>query len=115
MVGTPGGNVYLRLSLMRPRAGEAAHVGEILDELARYYAGLPGFIEGFTLVESAKGEEVGRVGMWRSEADAEHAANQQHVMVLRAELMRVVEPGSHLEKSFTAEGRQAAESTARSS
>ena len=111
MVGSAGNNIYLRLSLMRPRSGEEAHVSEILDELARVYAAQPGYLEGYTLVASDPGQEVGRVGLWRSEADAEHAASLQHVMALRAELIRVVEPGSHLEKSFQAEGRQPAEST----
>lgn len=111
MVGSAGGNIYLRLSLMRAKPGEEAHVSEILDELIRFYSTRSGYVEGYTLVESDPGQEVGRLTLWRSEADAEHVASMDHVMALRAELIRVVEAGSHLEKSFRAEGRQPAEPT----
>jgi heme-degrading monooxygenase HmoA len=95
--------VYVRLSLMRPKGGQEALVTEILNDLLGFYSSQPGYLEGYSLSSNDPGPEVGRVTLWRSEHDAEATASAQHVMSQRSELMRVVEPGTHLERSFTAE------------
>ncbi|HTE83693.1 MAG TPA: hypothetical protein VK821_03100 [Dehalococcoidia bacterium] len=96
------GNVYVRLSLVRPKSGQEEKVSDILNDLVGFYAGQPGYLQGYTLVTTAPGSEVGRLTMWRSERDAETTASTQHVMAQRSELMRLVEGGSHIERSFTA-------------
>jgi len=88
---------------VRPKSGQETKVAEILDDLVGFYAGQPGYLQGYTLVTTAPGSEVGRLTMWRSERDAEVTANNQHVMSQRSELMRLVEGSSHIERSFTAE------------
>lgn len=40
--------------------------------------------------------------MWRSEEQADHAANTQHVLTVRAEIMQRIEEDSHIERSYTA-------------
>jgi heme-degrading monooxygenase HmoA len=99
--------VYVRLSLVVPKAGQAAAVAAILDDLLNVYAAQPGYIEGFALDSQLPGGEVGRLTFWRSEQDAEATAGNQHVMAQRAELLRLVEGESHIERSFFATRREA--------
>ena len=96
------GNVYVRLSLVRPKAGQEEKVAEILNDLVGFYAAQPGYLQGYTLETNAPGSEVGRLTMWKSEHDAEATASNQHVMAQRSELLRLVEGGSHIERSFSA-------------
>ena len=104
MADSAGGRPYVRLSLMRPKSGQAAQVSEILNDLVKFFSAQPGYLDGYTLVSADPESETGRLTLWRSERDAEHVANTQHVLSLRADLMRLVESGSHLEKSFQGEG-----------
>jgi heme-degrading monooxygenase HmoA len=111
LVDSADPSIYMRLSLMRPRAGQSAEVGEILNKLVSFYSEQSGYIEGYTLVAQDPSSEVGRLTLWKSERDAENVANTQHVLSLRADLMRFVEGGSHVEKSFQADGTRAAPAT----
>ncbi len=99
--------VYVRLSLVVSKSGQEARVAEILDDLLNVYAAQPGYIEGYTLRPELRGGEVGRLTFWRSEDDAEATASNQHVMAQRAELLRLIENDSHVERSFLAERREA--------
>jgi len=103
MADLPEGNVYVRLSLMQPKSGQDAEVSKILNDLVIFFARQPGYIRGFTLTSPARDNQIGRLTFWESEHDAENTANTQHVLSLRAELLRLVETGSHLERSFVAE------------
>jgi heme-degrading monooxygenase HmoA len=105
MADTGSEQVYVRLSLVRPKPGQEARVTEILNDLLNVYASQPGYLQGYSLTSNDPGTEIGRLTMWRSEHDAEATANSQHVMAQRAELMRLVEGGSHVERSFLAEPR----------
>ena len=111
MAETAGENVYVRLSLVRPKTGQESRVSDILNDLVGFYANQPGYLQGYTLVTTAPGSEVGRLTLWRSEHDAEATASAQHVMSQRSELLRLVEGGSHIERSFTAEPHAAAKPT----
>jgi hypothetical protein len=99
----PEGSVYVRLSLMQPKSGQEAEVSKILSDLVAFYAQQPGYIRGFTLVSPARESQIGRLTFWTAERDAENVANTQHVLALRAELLRHVEPGTDNERSFVAE------------
>jgi hypothetical protein len=103
MADLPDGNIYVRLSLMQPKSGQEADVSQILTDLVAFYAQQPGYIRGFTLVSPARENQIGRLTFWLTEHDAENVAQTQHVLSLRAELLRLVESGSHLERSFVAE------------
>jgi heme-degrading monooxygenase HmoA len=102
MVDSGTGNVYVRLSLVRPRAGQEDLVANILNDLLNFYSSQPGYIEGYSLSSNDPGPEVGRLTLWRAEHDAEATASAQHVMSRRSELMRVIEGGSQIERSFIA-------------
>lgn len=104
------GNVYVRLSLVRPKSGQEERVSEILDDLVSFYSGQAGYLNGYTLETTAPGSEMGRLTMWRSEQDAEATAHNQHVMARRSELLRFVEGSSNIERSFTALRHRATES-----
>jgi hypothetical protein len=95
-------SVYVRLSLVRPRAGQKDRVSKILDELVDFYATQPGYLHGYTLVSNAPGYQFGRLTFWRSERDAEATAGDQHVMARRSELLELIDGRSHIERSYTA-------------
>ena len=58
---------WVRVSLMKPKAGRQAEVDQLLTELADYFAEQDGFVEGYIL--HAKDGLVGRVTIWETEAD----------------------------------------------
>ena len=93
---------YVRLSLMNPKAGEERLVAGLMDNLLEFFSGRPGYVRGYALIDGDPQGRVGRITMWKSEADADHAANTQHVLTVRAEIMQRIEEESHIERSYTA-------------
>ena len=89
---------YVRVSLMQPKSGRHAEAQQHLGELADFFAKQPGFIDGYNLHTSDA--LVGRVTMWDSEASADRAAQDTHVLAVRSRLNTVVEDGSHQEHAF---------------
>lgn len=89
---------YVRVSLMQPKPGRHEEVGKLLAELAEFFAGQQGFVEGYRL--HSKDELVGRVTVWDSEASADHAAQETHVLAIRSRLSADIEEGSHEEHAF---------------
>jgi hypothetical protein len=102
-------SVYVRLSLVRPKAGQKDRVSQILDELVDFYATQPGYLHGYTLVSNAPGYQFGRLTFWRSERDAETTAGDQHVMAQRSELLNLIDGRSHIERSYSAVPHRSAE------
>jgi hypothetical protein len=107
MADATNAQVYVRLSLVVPNPGQEARVSMILDDLLTFYAAQPGYLEGYSLDPQRPGGELGRLTFWRSEDDAEVTAGNQHVMAQRAELLRLIEGDSHVERSFLATRREA--------
>jgi hypothetical protein len=95
---------YVRLALMRPRPGQDKRVSEVIDGLLAHFATQPGYVRGYKLTGEPHVPEgqVGRLTVWASEADANHAAIAQYVLSARSELMRLVDEDSHVERSYTA-------------
>lgn len=93
---------YIRLSLLQPLRAEEERLLKIQLDLLRYFAGQPGFIDGYILRSNDHSSEIGRLGIWESEAHADQAANAGHVMALRSEINRLIS-GPHTERSFSAE------------
>jgi quinol monooxygenase YgiN len=93
---------YVRLSLMNPRAGKEKLVAGLMDNLLQFFAEQPGYVRGYALVDGDPQGRVGRITMWKSEEEADHAANTQHVLTVRSEIMPLVEDDSHVERSYTA-------------
>ncbi len=98
----PEATFYVRLSLMNPKAGEVEKVSSIMDDLLAHFSDRPGFVRGYKLLSGDPEDRCGRLTVWKSEREADHAATSQHVLSTRSELMLVVEEDSHVERSFTA-------------
>jgi heme-degrading monooxygenase HmoA len=95
--------LYVRVSLMRPRAGQDETVARIMDELVRFYAKQPGYVTGYKIRSADELNQLGRITIWRSEHDAAAAAGTTHVMAKRSALNEIIEPDSHAERSYHAE------------
>ena len=93
---------YIRLSLMNPKPGQEKRVSQIQDELLTYLIGKPGYVRGYKLTSGDPQGRIGRLGVWRSEADAEAQASSDRVLALRSEMLRLVEDDSHAEHSYAA-------------
>ena len=93
---------FVRVTYVVPREGQVERVREQLKKLSDYYATQPGYIEGYLLNPHpmAKPPAMGRFGVWESDRVAEDAAQAEHGMALRAELLRLIDEDSHLELTF---------------
>lgn len=93
---------FVRVTYVVPREGQVARVSEQLKKLSDYYATQPGYVEGYLLNPHpmANPPAMGRFGVWESDKAAEDAAQSQHAMALRAELLRLIDEDSHLELTF---------------
>lgn len=94
---------FVRLSLVTPLPGKAEEVAAIMDDLVSFYAKQPGWIGGYKLHAADEVGDMGRITVWRSIEDADASAQTNHNMSRRAELMPLIEEGSHEERSFHAE------------
>ena len=97
-----GAAFYVGLSLMKPKPGEEKLVAALMDNLLEFFAEQPGYERGYVLLEGDTQGWVGRITLWESEEKADHAANTQHVLAVRAEIMHRIEEDSHIERSYTA-------------
>ncbi len=93
---------YIRLSLMNPKPGEEKLVAGLMDNLLDYFTKQPGYVRGYALLDGDPQGRVGRITLWESEEQADHAANTQHVLTVRSEIMLRIEENSHIERSYTA-------------
>ncbi len=93
---------YVRISLMNAKQGSEELVAGLMDNLLTFFIGKPGYVRGYALLEGDPRGRVGRITVWNSEEEADQAANTQHVLTVRAEIMQRIEQGSHVERSFTA-------------
>ncbi len=99
-------DVFCPRYLRRPtRWSGRASEGAELTKLSAYYATQPGYIEGYLLLPHAEANPpaLGRFGAWESDKMAEEAAQAEHGMALRAELLRLIHEESHLELTFVGE------------
>jgi len=93
--------MYLRISLLVPREGHEAEARRLEEQLLAFLARQPGFIDGYLLTVSDDSADLGRVTIWHGEADADHAANLDHVLALRSRLLQITEE-ERFERSFQA-------------
>ena len=93
---------FVRLSLVEPRKGEEERVSQIQDDLLEFYSKQPGFVRGYKLLTGDPEDRCGRLTVWKSKEDRDQAANKQHVLSTRSELMLLVVKDSHEERSYTA-------------
>src|SRR3990172_11482547 len=90
---------YVRLSLVMAKPGEEERVSEIMDGLLEFMATQPGYVRGYKLVREYPDPRTGRITVWKSEEDADRAAQTQHILSVRSELIQFVEGGFHIEPS----------------
>jgi len=93
---------YVRLSLVIAKEGQEEAVSEMMDALLEFLATQPGHVRGYKLVRRHPDPRIGRITVWQSEHDADRAAQTQHVLSVRSELMQLIEEDSHVERSYTA-------------
>lgn len=93
--------LYLRFSLLAPFQEHEVEVRDLERELLAFLSQQPGFVDGFLLTATDGSMEMGRVTVWRSEADADHAATLDHVLAVRSRLLETTEE-ERLERSFQA-------------
>ncbi|HET9303037.1 MAG TPA: hypothetical protein VFO20_09700 [Propionibacteriaceae bacterium] len=86
---------------MTPRAGLETDLLEAQKDLLKFFAEQPGYVDGY-LLNVRDGSEVGRLGIWETEAQADQAANSDHVLAVRARITRLIQEG-HSERSFLAD------------
>ena len=98
---------YVRLSLLATLEGHEAEARRVEEELLAFLAQQPGFVDGYLLSAPGPSPEVGRLTVWESEADADHAANLDHVLALRSRLLQITEE-DRFERSFQADRRRGA-------
>ena len=92
-----------RQSVVHPLPDQVGSVEDLLDQLEAYYATFPGYLLGFRYRPHGNPGEIGRIALWRSHEDANNAAQDIHVVALRARLTNVVH-GEHLERVLDIEG-----------
>jgi quinol monooxygenase YgiN len=78
-------------------------VEALLDELEATYATLPGYVLGFRYKPQSIPGELGRIALWRSHEDTDHAAGNTHVQALRSRLNTLIQ-GEHVEHVLEVEG-----------
>lgn len=93
---------YIRISFMNPKPGSEELVAGLMDNLLKSFVDQPGYVRGYALLDGDPQGRVGRITVWNSEEDADRAANTQHVLTVRAEIMQRIEEDSHIERSYTA-------------
>ncbi len=103
---------YVRLSLMVAKDGEKPSVSQMMDDLLDFLATQPGYVRGYKLIREYPDPRMGRLTVWQSEQHADHAAQTQHVLSVRSELMQLIEEDSHIERSYTAYDPQLAKTVA---
>jgi len=81
---------YIRISLTEPKPEHIEETRGVHRELLRFDKTLPGFIDGYFAEDMESAHRMGRVTFWEGKADADHAAQQQHTLTLRAQLLRLI-------------------------
>lgn len=90
---------YMRIALMSPRPEHAEQVHDLQVELLQYDKTLHGFLGGYVLETEDGTDRIGRVAIWETRSDADHAAQEQHTLTRRSDLLRLIRrgPSSRLE------------------
>jgi quinol monooxygenase YgiN len=92
---------FTRLSLMDPRPGMRDRVIEMHAQLLDWLPSQPGYVRGYLVIGGDPQGRVGHIDVWRSEQEADQAAQSAHVLALRAELLLLIDEDSHAEHKYT--------------
>ena len=94
--------VYVRLSLSQAKPGNEAAVAKIEDDLMAFLAKQPGYLHGYQIVGGDSEGRVGRLTLWESDQHADQAAQTEHVLSKRSQLIMLIEGDLHVEDSWIA-------------
>jgi quinol monooxygenase YgiN len=95
--------LYIRISLMVPLPAHAGAAADLLDAVANYLNGQPGYLGAYVLQPQPATGMIGRVTLWEDEASADAVAQSAHMLSLRSELAPLIAESTHLEFGFYAE------------
>jgi quinol monooxygenase YgiN len=90
---------YIRLSIMKPRPGEAQRMEDFMRKLTGLVLEQEGCIESYLMKPHDDSGEIARIAIYTDEQAAENSANSTPVMALRSEIHLLSEPG-HIERAF---------------
>ena len=85
-----------RISMMHMVPERRAEVAKLLAELEEFVSQQPGYVLGFQFANHEEENQLGRVSVWRTHEDADHAATLDHTMFLRSRLHMLIQAG-HIE------------------
>ena len=91
---------FVRLSITTPRRGETARVLEIMQKLADAARETQGCLFSYVLKPEDGSPDVARIAVYEDHVAADHLANTEHMLSLRAQLHLLIEPG-HVEHAYT--------------
>ena len=94
--------VYVRMSLVKAKAGQQAAVTKIEDDLMAFFTKQPGYIHGYQIIGGDSDGRVGRLTLWESDQHADQAAQTAHVLAQRSEMLLLIEGDTHVEDSWIA-------------
>ena len=86
-----------RISLMKILPHNRNEVTRLHASLEEFLSKQKGYILGFSFEAIGDTETMGRVSLWASEEDANHAATLDHTVGLRSQIHILTEPG-HIEQ-----------------
>ena len=95
--------LYIRISLMVPLPGHVEAATNLLDAVANFLNGQPGYLGAYVLQPQPSTGMIGRVTLWEDEASADAVAQSAHMLSLRSELVPLINESTHLEYGFNAE------------
>ena len=95
--------LYIRIGLMVPLPGHEDAAIDLLDDVANYCNGQPGYLGAYILKPQPSTGMIGRVTLWEDEESAVTVAQSAHMLAVRSELDRVVAEDTRLEFGFNAE------------
>lgn len=110
MVSAADDRLYVRLSLSKAKAGSEQEAAKIEDDLMSFFAQQPGYVWGYRILPEEAGGRGGRLTLWQSNQDADRAAQTEHVLAQRSELLLLIEEDTHVEDGWIAREVMAAKS-----
>jgi heme-degrading monooxygenase HmoA len=105
--------LYVRISLMVPLASHEDAAIDLLDSVANFCNGQPGYLGAYVLKPHHTTGMIGRVTLWEDEESADLTAQSAHMLAVRSELDRVIADGTHMEFGFNADRAPVRESVLR--
>jgi len=102
MVSAADDRLYVRLSLSRAKPGSEVEAAKIEDELMAFFAQQQGYVRGYRILGGDAEGRGGRLTLWASTQDADQAAQTDHVLAQRSELLLLLEEETHVEDAWIA-------------